>query len=108
MIKRILSSSTRPYIHRTKPTMEDILAAVGITLGALASLPQIIKSCRTRQTSDLDARSMILRIAAASTWGAWSILKHDQAILYSAIANLSVEAILLTTKLLYNRARTFQ
>ena len=81
--------------------MEDFLAGIGITLGALASLPQIIKSCRTRETKDLDARSMILRMLAASTWGVWSILKQDDAILYSAIANLSVESILLVTKLLF-------
>ena len=88
--------------------MANILAAVGITLGALASLPQIVKSCKTRQTADLDARSMLLRIAAASTWGAWSILKHDQDILYSAIANLTVEVILLGTKILFNTQDTSQ
>ena len=88
--------------------MDTTLAAIGITFGALASLPQIVKSCKTRQTTDLDARSMLLRIAAAATWGAWSLLKHDDAILYSAIANLSVEAILLTTKILYNTAPTHQ
>ena len=88
--------------------MDDILAGIGITLGALASLPQIIKSCQTRTTTDLDARSMVLRMSAAFVWGVWSVVKDDQAILYSAIANLSVEAILLTTKLLYNRAHTPQ
>ena len=86
--------------------MEDILAAVGITFGALASLPQILKSCKTRNTDDLDARSMVLRIAAAFTWGVWSVVRGDRAILYSAIANLSVEAVLLVTKILFNgRAR---
>lgn len=79
--------------------MDTILAAIGITLGALASLPQIVKSCKTRETKDLDARSMLLRIAAAATWGAWSLVKRDDAILYSAIANLSVEAILLIIKI---------
>jgi len=88
--------------------MANILAAVGITLGALASLPQIVKSCQTRTTTDLDARSMLLRIAAASIWGAWSILKRDQDILYSAIANLTVEIILLGTKILFNTRDTSQ
>lgn len=88
--------------------MANILAAIGITLGALASLPQIVKSCKTRQTNDVDARSMILRIAAASIWGAWSIIKHDRDILYSAIANLTVEIILLGTKILFNTRDTSQ
>ena len=108
MIKRILSSSTRPYIHRTKPAMEDILAGIGITLGALASLPQIMKSCKTGTTTDLDARSMVLRMSAAFVWGVWSVVKDDRAILYSALANLIVEGILLFTKLLYKKTEEHQ
>lgn len=92
-----------PYIGPDKTAMEDILAGIGITLGALASLPQIMKSCKTGTTDDLDARSIVLRMSAAFVWGVWSVVKDDRAILYSALANMTVEGILLVTKLLYKK-----
>lgn len=88
--------------------MDVILAGIGITLGALSSLPQIIKSCQTRTTTDLDARSIMLRMSAAFVWGVWSVVKDDRAILYSALANLIVESILLFTKLLYKKTEEHQ
>ena len=80
--------------------MADILASIGITLGALASLPQIVYSIRTGDVSTLDARSMALRVAAAGTWGAWAVIEDDRAILYSAIANAVVECILIVVKIM--------
>lgn len=81
--------------------MSEILAGVGITLGALASLPQIVKSIRARDTSSLDARSMLLRILAALTWASWALLRNDRDILLSALANILVETILVVVKYRY-------
>lgn len=81
--------------------MEYILAAVAITLGAFASIPQIVKACLSHKTEDLDVKSIALRIAAALTWAVWSIVTRDMTILYSAIANLVVECILLVCKCIW-------
>ena len=77
-------------------TLIGLLAAV---LTTSANLPQVLKSWRTRETSDLSLIMVLTLASGLALWIFYGILKSDMVILIANAAALLIALTLLGLKL---------
>ena len=62
-----------------------ILGIVAATLTTGASLPQLIKSCKTKHTADLSLYMYLILSIGILLWLAYAFLDHDIPLIYGNI-----------------------
>ncbi|MEK6968566.1 MAG: SemiSWEET family transporter [Nanoarchaeota archaeon] len=84
----------------------DLIEFIGFTAGllvALSSLPQLIKSWKTKQTKDIAIMWLLINIAGQVLWMAYGYFKDSLSlIVMSAITLLMVSSVLIL-KMRYDR-----
>lgn len=76
-----------------------ILATLGTTIGLLSSLPQVIRTWRTRSANDFSATSLVATLLAGTTWLGYGILIDARAVVVANALGIMVTAFLLVMRL---------
>lgn len=82
---------------------ENILGLIAGALTSIASLPQVIKVFKTKNTDDLSALMLIILISGLSLWVWYGFKKHELPIILSNAFAAILNSILLICKLSFKK-----
>ena len=80
-----------------------IFGALGVLFTAIQLLPQVIKSMRLRNVSQLSAAMGVIIFLGSITWIVYGFHRRDAAIVIANIINLAAAATLLYLKIKWHK-----
>ena len=89
--------------------MEDLVVWIGIIAGILvmsSSIPQIIKSYKSKKMSDVSIYLLGLIASGLLLWVVYGFIKLDPVLIGTNAAGLSLNVTLLIMKLKYNNLQS--
>lgn len=82
---------------------ENLLGLIAGGLTSVASLPQLIKVLKTKNTNDLSALMLIILISGLSLWVWYGVIKDELPIILSNAFAAVLNMILLFCKLTFKK-----
>ncbi len=82
---------------------ENILGLIAGTLTSIASLPQVIKVLKTKNTDDLSALMLIILISGLSLWVWYGLKKDELPIILSNAFAVILNVVLLFCKFKFKK-----
>lgn len=83
--------------------IEDIIGYIAGTLMAVVSIPQIIKSLKTKKVKDLSFIMLVLLILGSVLWMIYGFLIHSLPIIIMDVVAVGIHLFLLSIKIKYQK-----